>query len=385
MNKIYKTLSLFSGGGFLDIGFINNGFQIDEAIEIEPYFVEAYNNGIDSYFKKTKNRYIRNGLIKHNYILKTTDASSIVEQDRLKVEYEGVDGIIGGPPCQDYSVGGKNAGIEGEKGRLIYSYFEIVRKVQPKFLFFENVGGLYKTKNHRKSFDLFVKEIEDLGYEVWHELLNVLDYGYPQDRPRIALVAFRKEIIETLITKGYVVEKNNEVLKNNQSDNFVFNWPQKKHNNPKKYNWPKEWDFKNNKVQNTTKKQSKLCVAFAFEGLTDTTPNQLEFFKPKSDKFSSISEGDTNRKSFKRLHRYRYSPTVAYGNNEVHLHPTEERRLSVREGLRLQTVPDEYILPSNIPLTAKFKLISNGVPTAIAELIATEIRRTLQLYYNKKQ
>lgn len=93
-----------------------------------------------------------------------------------------------------------------------------------------------------------------------------------------------------------------------------------------------------------------------------------------------IEEGDTNRKSFKRLHRLKYSPTVAYGNNEVHLHPTLPRRLTVREALRLQTVPDEYILPAEVPLTHKFKLISNGVPSAKAELIAKEIRRTLTLF-----
>ncbi len=80
------------------------------------------------------------------------------------------------------------------------------------------------------------------------------------------------------------------------------------------------------------------------------------------------------------MHRFRYSPTVAYGNNEVHLHPTEPRRLSVREGLRLQTVPDSYILPKDMTLTAKFKMISNGEPTLKADLLAKEIRRTLLMY-----
>ena len=123
-----------------------------------------------------------------------------------------------------------------------------------------------------------------------------------------------------------------------------------------------------------------MTIIGAFEGLTKNTPNQNEYFRPKSGRFQLIEEGDTNRKSFKRLHRYRYSPTVAYGNNEVHLHPTEPRRLTVREALRLQTVPDTYVLPGNMTLTAKFKMISNGVPTKKAELIAKEIRRTLLNY-----
>ena len=62
-SNIYETLSLFSGGGFLDIGFINQGFDIKEAVEIVPHFINAYNFGIKGYFKKSKNSYIKEGLI----------------------------------------------------------------------------------------------------------------------------------------------------------------------------------------------------------------------------------------------------------------------------------------------------------------------------------
>ena len=73
-------------------------------------------------------------------------------------------------------------------------------------------------------------------------------------------------------------------------------------------------------------------------------PNGVEGFTPKSDKFNWIPEGDVSRKSFKRLHRWRYSPAVAYGNNEVHLHPTQPRRLTVREAMRIQTdLPPKYV------------------------------------------
>jgi len=166
---------------------------------------------------------------------------------------------------------------------------------------------------------------------------------------------------------------------------MVFNWPEKKFKDAKKLQWPRVWEFgkgiNHEEINSIPQKYSSLFVESAFAGLNDSTPNQLEQFNPYSKKFKTINEGDTNRKSFKRLHRYRYSPTVAYGNNEVHLHPTEARRLSVREALRLQSVPDNYILPDWIGLTDKFKLISNGVPTKKAELIAKEIKRTLDNYY----
>ena len=87
----------------------------------------------------------------------------------------------------------------------------------------------------------------------------------------------------------------------------------------------------------------------------------------------NIKEGETNRPSFKRLHRFKYSPTTCYGNNEVHLHPYMHRRLSVREALRIQGVPDEYVLPKNLPLTKKFKMIGNGVPVPLAEAVANAV------------
>lgn len=379
-NKTFEILSLFSGGGFLDIGFINNGFQVVEAVEIQPFFIKAYNAGLRNYFQNSDNYYVRKNLVTHNEILKPTDASCPKEQDRLQKSYGQISGIIGGPPCQDYSIGGKNGGIDGERGRLIYSYFAAIKKIKPDFLFFENVEGLYKTKKHRISFDAFVNDIESEDYYVWHDLLNVLEYGYPQDRPRVALVAFKKNIINALRNTGYVLEFDNTILKFNHSERLIFRWPKPLFENPKGLNWPKKWKFGNDIREFTLNNNKQLFIESVIGDLTDNHPNQCEYFLPKSDRFTQIEEGDTNRKSFKRLHRFRYSPTVAYGNNEVHLHPTKPRRLTVREGLRLQTVPDEYILPADIPLTHKFKLISNGVPSAKAELIALEIRRTLINY-----
>lgn len=94
-----------------------------------------------------------------------------------------------------------------------------------------------------------------------------------------------------------------------------------------------------------------------------------------TEKFlQAIDEGETNRPSFKRLHRYKYSPTACYGNNEVHLHPYKNRRLSVREALRIQGVPDTYILPTELPLSKKFKMIGNGVPVPLAEAVANAVK-----------
>ena len=108
-------------------------------------------------------------------------------------------------------------------------------------------------------------------------------------------------------------------------------------------------------------------------------PNSKEYFKLYStkDQLDAIKEGETNRPSFKRLHRFKYSPTACYGNNEVHLHPYRHRRLSVRETLRIQGVPDTYVVPADLPLSKKFKMIGNGVPVPLAEAVANSIKSFL--------
>lgn len=385
MDEIFDILSLFTGGGFLDIGFFNNGFQVQEAVEIEEAFIYGHNAGLNNYFQHSDNYYIKNRLVTHTPIGKKTDASDENEIQRLGVTYHNITGIVGGPPCQDYSTGGKNAGATGDRGKLIFSYYQIVEQVRPQFVFFENVTGLVNTKVHKEEgFDLLVSKLKELGYEIWYDILNSLEYGLPQDRPRVVLVGFRNDIVETLENAGFLLEKDNEKLKKEAIDNVIFRWPTIQYEDPKKQKWPTKWSFgsriKHKEIETLPNEYRKMTIASAFEGITKNTPNQNEHFKPKSDRFHFIEEGDTNRKSFKRLHRFRYSPTVAYGNNEVHLHPTEPRRLTVREALRLQTVPDTYILPKDMTLTAKFKMISNGVPTQKAELVAREIRRTLLLY-----
>jgi len=377
--KNNKILSLFSGGGFLDIGFMNEGFQISEAIENTNDFVKAYNEGISSYVKKSQKKIFVEKIVTHINIESPQDASNVTLQNKLRKTHNGITGIIGGPPCQDFSVAGLNRGAEGDRGKLIFTYLDIVKKIKPSFIFFENVPGLINI-NHRVGFFELLEELNK-DYQVWYEVLNPLDLGMPQDRPRLALVGFKKNLVKKLLKAGYkfLLEKTDA-----DPDDLIFRWPKKKFLKPKAIEWPRTWNVGESVIQSDIDKIPEeykcLTVGNAFIGLNEKTPNQQEHFIPYSDRFNHLLEGDTSKKSYKKLHRYRYSPTVAYGNNEVHIHPTEKRRLTVREALRLQTVSDNYVLPKDMSLSSKFKIIGNGVPSKKAELIAKEIKRTLELY-----
>ena len=92
--------------------------------------------------------------------------------------------------------------------------------------------------------------------------------------------------------------------------------------------------------------------------------NSKHCFTPRAGlaRFLSVEEGDDSKKSYKRLHRWRYSPTAAYGNNEVHLHPNLPRRISVAEALAIQSLPASFELPPTMTLSNMFKTVGNGVP-----------------------
>jgi DNA (cytosine-5)-methyltransferase 1 len=113
--------------------------------------------------------------------------------------------------------------------------------------------------------------------------------------------------------------------------------------------------------------------------------NAKDCFKPRAGlaRFRSVAEGDDSKKSFKRLHRWRYSPTAAYGNNEVHLHPYKPRRISVAEALAIQSLPPAFVLPPTMTLSNMFKTVGNGVPYLAAKMIARSIKSFLEGSYEQ--
>jgi DNA (cytosine-5)-methyltransferase 1 len=305
-------------------------------------------------------------------------------------------GFIGGPPCPDFSVGGKNRGGEGEKGKLSEVYVRRIKELLPSFFVFENVPGLLRTEKHR-AFLLQLMRTLDADYALDLKILNALDQGAPQDRERVFLIGFARgwlkreqgtrvplHVNDSLLRTSFLANSRQFSLPGLNGTHW-FPWPSdKKYSDAKKrYDWPKQVPFGSDPPKPAGIPEELMVSSYICD-LEEITrlPNGLEGFEPKSRKFSQIAEGDDSRKSFKRLHRWRYSPAAAYGNNEVHLHPMQPRRLTVREALRIQTVPDKYILPSDMPLSHKFKTIGNGVPVKLATAVASSIEKVLKGDFN---
>ena len=348
-------ISFFSGGGFLDMGFEKAGFNIVYSNEIDEDFAQFYKEGMSSWSGDLRE-------------ISSIDDIDNISANEIKKAVKGLFGIIGGPPCQDFSLRGSKNGFEGLRGTLTYHYYERIMDLQPDFFLMENVPGLVLLSKTKSAFnailDLFREE-----YLISSSRLNALHYGVPQNRERLFVFGVRKSLVE---------DKSLHML-----SDMWFNWPLPSH--PKAeiaYNWgePKSRGLEV-KEKLLPAPPPELCVGDLLVSNRDVgkVPNAKEVFKLKNPhKVENIVEGDTYRPSFKRLHRNKYSPTVCYGNNEVHLHPIYNRRLSVREALRIQGVPDSYVISTPNKLTKKFKMIGNGVPVPLAHQIAMSIKIFLE-------
>ncbi len=283
-------------------------------------------------------------------------------------------GFIGGPPCPDFSIAGKNRGKSGSHGKLSAIYTKLIRQQKPDFFLFENVKGLWKTKSHREFYEELKLRLQKNGYVLTERLINALEYGVPQDRDRIILVGFRKELIPLNLLDS---SQKNMLISN------IFPWDDF-------IKYPREKIFAKYKlVENLyfkpiTKKPwgipEDTTVEYWFKKNSVTKhPNAKHYFIPRQGlpRFKKVIEGDVSRKSFKRLHRWRYSPTVAYGNNEVHLHPYKDRRLSAAEALSLQSLPKQFVFPDTMTLSQMFKAIGNGVPYVAAKGVACSVNKFL--------
>ena len=341
-------LSFFTGAGLMDIGFARAGLVPIWHNEIEPWFIRGFEMGMSSLGADPVQATIQN-----------RDSIVDVTPERILDEAFGgtapdIFGVIGGPPCPDFSVGGKNRGREGDRGRLSLTFVQRILSLRPTIFVFENVPGLMSnTKHHR-----FITELRSMleaDYAVDWRILNALDSGVPQDRERVFMIGFRRDQVPRP-TGG-------------------FQWP----NDPryigakKRYDWPKRGPFGGDPPRPEDIPLELMVGPLICDPALADLPN-AEGFVPHSARFTEVEEGDDSKKSFKRLHRWRYSPTAAYGNNEVHLHPTQPRRLTVREAMRIQTIPDGYVLPAEMPLSSKYKAVANGIPVGLAEALARSIR-----------
>ncbi|MBW4682773.1 MAG: DNA cytosine methyltransferase [Microcoleus vaginatus WJT46-NPBG5] len=173
-----KTLSLFSGGGGLDIAFHDAGFDIIQMVELEAKYVQTL----------VKNS--QPGKILENAQTLCVDIREFFPHSHLKVDF-----IIGGPPCQTFSAAGRRAagvlGTSDARGTLFQEYVRLLNILQPKGFLFENVYGIISAQNG-KPWKQIQEAFKDAGYTIYYRILDAADYGVPQHRERLFIVGLKE-------------------------------------------------------------------------------------------------------------------------------------------------------------------------------------------------
>lgn len=172
VNKQYKVASLFAGIGGLDLGFDYAGFNIVWANDFDKWACQTYRANVND---------------------------KIVEGDitQLKSTIPDHDVLIGGFPCQPFSTLGKLKGFEDEnRGNMFFEIMDIVKKHDTKVIVLENVKNL-TTHDHGNTFSTIKRLLDEAGYEVNYKVLNSQDYGVPQRRNRVFIVAFNRKYFKS--------------------------------------------------------------------------------------------------------------------------------------------------------------------------------------------
>lgn len=180
-NKL-KVVSLFSGAGGMDIGFLNSGFEI---IWANDFFEDAVNS-----YRKNVGKHIVYG-----------DITKISSEDIP----DGADVIIGGFPCQGFSVANTKRSMEDKRNFLYKELLRVIRDKKPKFFVAENVKGLLSMEKG-KVIQMIVRDFEELGYNVDYKVLNAAEYGVPQTRERVVIIGNRIGVSNPFPEKTHFVE-----------------------------------------------------------------------------------------------------------------------------------------------------------------------------------
>lgn len=329
-----KLISLFSGCGGLDCGFKKAGFDIVWANDFDSDAQAVYELNL--------------GKIDKRDIL-TVDENEIPHGDILTAGF----------PCQPFSNAGNRKGVHDSRGMLYKECLRIIEKKMPKVIVFENVKGLLSTKyiDGRNLAEVIVEDLSvmnGVGYNVVHQLINASNYGVPQNRQRVLFVGVRKDL-------GVTFKFPDKQSRDNLSLRYVLDSVEGLENNV-------DWPFS---------PQALDMIDFIPEG-GSWKDVPYEHLAPRFQRIRDDMKKYHSPNFYRRFSRDEICGTItasAQPENCGIIHPTENRRYTVREVARIQTFPDDFSFITDTPknITAMYKVIGNAVPVTLAEAIATAI------------
>lgn len=302
-----KVVSLFCGCGGMDLGLLGGFSYLGKEYKENPFEI-VYSIDIDEYCTK-----IYNENFSHKCIVK--DVRDIKIDDLPQFDM-----LIGGFPCQSFSISAQNPprlGYKDERGMLFFEMVKILKKRKPRFFIAENVKGILSA-NKGKAFPMIVNEFRDAGYHVLHKLLNASDYGVPQKRERVIIIGFL-----------------------NEEDYRSFRFP--------------------SKIKNEERKVLGDVI------IPEENENTSLFFSEKAVAGMLAVREKMNKGRVQNLNEP--CNTISAHLAKVSLNSTDPvlfvdgryRRFSTREAARIQSFPDSFKLDS-VSQNRQYRAIGNAVP-----------------------
>lgn len=329
-NKRLSAIALFSGGGGLDLGFAAAGFDIRVSTDIDLVSCTT----LEKNMGRRKRFFSSHPVVKED--IANLSASRLLKEGGLgKGE---VDIVIGGPPCQSFSVSGQRKGLDDPRGELVLQFLRIIQGLRPQAFIFENVHGLASLHDGE-----VLKKLKNClsmkgEYKVGAQIYELAAYGIPQWRKRVFIVGSK-----TGNTLPRMLETHGEEdgLKPFRTVGEVL------------YGMPSPGSgLANHRARAHGKRVARRYQSMAFG---------------KRDKYTRINRLDPERPSY----------TIVVGSDKgggtEHIHPYEPRAVTPRESARLQTFPDWWEFDGNV--RHMIRQIGNAVPPLFAAQYASHIRQ----------
>jgi DNA (cytosine-5)-methyltransferase 1 len=396
-----EFISLFSGCGGLDLGFIMAGFQCVGAFDKDKKAIQVHKKNIDC------------------TIVETLDLS--LEESDLSIPRADV--LIAGPRCQGFSTAGKMK-KDDARNLLLQDIVRVTKKIEPKVIVVENVPGL-KSSRMRDHYDRLIESLRKLHYKTETFICDSSDYGVPQSRKRLFILAWnnklnfmnnislnnmknKKSVNDALANINADIKNHEPKLLSSDTNDFLIasciKTGQKlcdvRGGSHSVHTWdiPEVFGVINDKEREVLNLVRVLRRKKRRRNYGDSDPVFMQHikkglsFSPDAYIEALIRKGYLCKKGrgidlthsfngwYRRLDGMGFSPTVdtRFGRPKYFLHPTENRGLTVREAARLQTFPDDFIFEGTE--AEQYRMIGNAVPPKMAKVIAQFIDRNLLDY-----
>jgi len=372
-----NVIDLFAGCGGLSTGFEMAGFNIPLAVEKDDWASETYK------FNHPDTKVVTED------ITQVLDLDTLLEDPTIQI-----DGIIGGPPCQGFSLSG-NRDKKDPRNSLFMEFVRFVKHFKPKFFVMENVTGILsmQTKNGELVKGVILNEYHNAGYNVEIFILNAAEFGVPQSRMRVFFIGLRNDIEydkDKIEPKGFLFGDQQITI-----EQAIMDLPQIKAGEGSEvaeYRCEPQNDYQkwvregSKEVHNhvAMRHTARLVERFSHIGYGQSVADVAEEFQQRQRGAADKVSGKVYSQNNMRPYPDKPSPTVPASFQSNFVHPFIDRNYTAREGARLQSFPDWYIFQGKRTTMSweknlsQYQQIGNAVPPLLAKAIGKSISSYLQ-------